>query len=225
MRLLRTPPASPAFNLALDEALLRAGTPTLRLYSWEPPGYSLGFFQRRAEHDVPPGFSVVRRPTGGGAIAHVGELTVSWIGTRKRVDEAYAMMNAAVTRALRRAWNVHARPGDAAPEAAPAGLCFDSHTRYDLLVDGRKIFGSAQRRTRDRFLLHGTFVLQRNPLSRGAIALEEIVGPVPLRVAEDALVDAWPEPLEEGATTAEERAEAERLVAERYGAEAWTNRR
>jgi len=225
VRLLRTPPAPPAFNLALDEALLRVGTPTLRLYAWDPPGYSLGFFQKRAEHDAPPGFEVVRRPTGGGAIAHVGELTISWVGMRKRVDEAYAEMNAAVTRALRRAWNVRARPGAAQPEAAPHGLCFDAHTCYDLLVAGRKIFGSAQRRTRDRFLLHGTFVLQRNPLSRGAIALEEIVGPVSRRAAEDAVIDAWAEPLEEGALTPEERGEADRLIAERYGRESWTSRR
>ena len=90
MRLLRTGALHPATNLALDEALLRSGTETLRLYAWDPPGLSLGFFQRAAEFDAPPGFVMVRRPTGGGAIAHTGELTLSWVGRRRRVDDAYA---------------------------------------------------------------------------------------------------------------------------------------
>jgi lipoate-protein ligase A len=225
VRLLRTPPDSPAYNLALDEALLRSGVPTLRLYSWDPPGYSLGFFQRRAEHEVPAGFECVRRPTGGGAIAHVGELTISWIGERQRVDEVYARINATVARAMKSAWSLDARPGEESPEAAPAGLCFDAHTCYDLLVNGRKIFGSAQRRAHHRFLLHGTFVLEPNPLSEGAVSLEELVGPVPREQAETAFIAAWEGPLEPGELSAEEREQTERLIEERYGNEEWTSRR
>ncbi|MEM8883869.1 MAG: hypothetical protein AAGD14_07370, partial [Planctomycetota bacterium] len=90
MRLLRTKAAHPAWNLAVDEAILRAGTPTLRFYAWDPPGYSLGFFQKLDEHAIPEGFVPVRRPTGGGAIAHHDELTVSWIGARAKVDDVYA---------------------------------------------------------------------------------------------------------------------------------------
>ncbi|MHC4937692.1 MAG: lipoate--protein ligase family protein [Planctomycetota bacterium] len=224
MRLLRTPANTPAFNLALDEALLRSGTPTLRLYSWSPPGYSLGFFQKRDEHDVPEGFACVRRPTGGGAIAHVGELTISWVGAKRRVDEVYAAINDTVTRALR-TWSLEAGRGVDAPEAAPQGLCFDAHTCYDLLVDGRKIFGSAQRRARDTFLLHGSLVLERNPLSAGAISLEELVGPVALADAEEAIIHAWDGPLESGVLTPDEERAVQDLIETRYGNEAWTSRR
>jgi lipoate-protein ligase A len=226
VRLLKTPPADPAYNLALDEALLRTGTPTLRLYGWNPPGYSLGFFQERARHEPPPGFTVVRRPTGGGAIAHAGELTISWVGARRRVGEAYARMNAVVTRALADRFGLTAKPGRAAPEAAPEGLCFDTHTCYDLLVGGGKIFGSAQRRAGERFLLHGTFVLEPNPWCGGAVSLEELLGrAVSRQEAEDAIVAAWGEPLTEGDPSDAERRGAGRLLTERYGNPAWTNRR
>ena len=136
MRLIRSSPASPARNLALDEALLRSGTPTFRMYSWNPAGYSLGFFQRFAEHTVPEGYEVVRRPTGGGAIAHTGELTLSWVGAKERVDDVYATINDIVSRALREGFGIEVTKGTGAPTAAPAGLCFDAHTCYDLCAGG-----------------------------------------------------------------------------------------
>ena len=175
--------------------------------------------------DVPEGFDCVRRPTGGGAIAHVGELTIGWVGAKRRVDDVYAVINDTVTRALKDAWGLDAERGAQAPEAAPAGLCFDAHTCYDLLVGGRKIFGSAQRRAGDAFLLHGTFVLAPNPLSQGAVSLEELVGPTPRAAAEEAILAAWDGPLKEGALAAGEVELTERLITERYGNDAWTNRR
>ena len=72
--------------MARDEALmLRVGRsespPTLRLYQWDPPTISLGYFQRYADYESlpPPGglLPVVRRLTGGGAILHDLELTYS----------------------------------------------------------------------------------------------------------------------------------------------------
>jgi len=230
VRLIRTPPSPPAFNLALDEALLRSGTPTLRLYSWDPPGFSLGFFQKFATLNAPPGFEVVRRPTGGGAIAHVGELTICWVGQRRRVDDVYADINAIVRSALEGSFGLGAGFGSGQPEAAPAGLCFDAHTCYDLMLNGRKVFGSAQRRGGERFLLHGSLVLARNPASTGAISLEEMLGRLVTREeAEAAIMNAaathWSVALTPSEPTAAELAAADRLVHDRYANPAWTERR
>jgi lipoate-protein ligase A len=216
-------------NLALDEALLRSGRETLRLYAWDPPGFSLGFFQRAGGIDCPPGFRLVRRPTGGGAIAHAGELTISWVGARRRVEEVYGAMNAIVAEALA-SFGVRVVPGTAEPEAAPAGLCFDAHTCYDLLAGGRKLFGSAQRRGGGRFLLHGSLPLGRNPVSRGATSLSEVSGRAVDRAEAEAAViraaeGAWGTSLVAEAPTAGEWQLAERLVLERYGNAAWTHRR
>jgi lipoate-protein ligase A len=229
MRLIRTGALPPEMNLALDEALLRAGTETLRLYAWEPPGLSLGFFQRAAEFEIPPGFRLVRRPTGGGAIAHTGELTIALIGRRRRVDDVYREINAWVTAAAARL-GITVVPGEGEPEAAPAGLCFDAHTRYDLLAGGRKVFGSAQRRGGDRFLLHGSLVLEPNPLAHGAVSVTELAGRLVDRAEmEQAILAAVHEltgaVLRAAAPTPNEWADAERLISRRYGNDAWTHRR
>ena len=229
MRLIRSGASSPAFNLALDEALLRSGEETLRLYAWDPPGLSLGYFQAAADFAVSPGFELVRRPTGGGAIAHCGELTIAWIGARRRVDSVYADINALVTQAVGRL-GVRVEPGHGEPEAAPKGLCFDAYTAYDLMVGGRKLFGSAQRRGGDRFLCHGTLVLAPNPLAGGAISLEEALGrpvgrPEAERLVVEAATEIWgAEPSDEPPTQAE-LAAAAALIKSRYGNQTWTYRR
>ena len=82
--LLLDPPASGAWNMAVDEALLEAaaaeGQSTLRFYRWAEPTLSLGYFQTYGDHfqhEASRGCAVVRRPSGGGAILHDRELTYS----------------------------------------------------------------------------------------------------------------------------------------------------
>lgn len=230
MRLLRSGDLHPEANLAIDEALLRSGEATLRLYGWSPPGLSLGFFQRAADFPAPPGFVLVRRPTGGGAIAHAGELTIAWIGRRKPVDEVYAAINAVVREAALRLGARGVRLGAEEPEAAPEGMCFDAHTRYDLLVAGGKFFGSAQRRAGEAFLLHGTLLLAPNRWARGARSLsEELRREVTREEAEVAVAgaaaDLWGVSFRDGALTDDEAEKARLLRIDRYGNAAWTHRR
>jgi lipoate-protein ligase A len=99
-----------------------------------------------------------------------------------------------------------------------------------LLAGGRKVFGSAQRRGGDRFLLHGSLVLSPNPLARGAVSVTELAcRPVGRAEMEQAVVAAVHEiggvVLQAAAPTAAEWAHAERLVSRRYGNDAWTRRR
>ena len=86
IRVIHDPALDGPTNMARDEALLSrvgrgASVPTLRLYQWDPPTVSLGYFQKYAEYEClgPPagGLPVVRRQTGGGAILHDLELTYS----------------------------------------------------------------------------------------------------------------------------------------------------
>ena len=78
------PPLSGETNMAIDEALLRDATPespvVLRIYRWEQPTLSLGYFQSWDDCRAVPGLSDlpwVRRKTGGGAIVHDQEITYS----------------------------------------------------------------------------------------------------------------------------------------------------
>jgi len=219
----------PALNLALDEALLRSGVETLRLYGWEPAGLSIGFFQRADEFASLDGYELVRRPTGGGAIAHTGELTVARIGHGEAVNTVYEQLNTLIRRAGQLLGAGPLTAGEGTPKPAPTGYCFDQATCYDLLGGGGKLFGSAQRRSRDRYLVHGTLVLSKNPLSSGAGSLEAAAGRVIGRAeAEDAVIEAFLSlgaELEPENPSDREWADAHQLVSERYGCESWTFRR
>src|SRR5215475_3676287 len=85
-RLVLTPAARGAENMALDEALMERARRTrewvLRVYSWRTPTISLGRNQTaRGRYDLERmrecGVDVVRRPTGGRAILHAREITYS----------------------------------------------------------------------------------------------------------------------------------------------------
>ena len=95
---------SPAFNMALDEALLEWHSegkipPTIRFYGWNPPTLSIGYFQKvEKEIDMEAvkkyGLGFVRRPTGGRGVLHDQELTYSVI-----VSESHPAMPQTVTEA------------------------------------------------------------------------------------------------------------------------------
>jgi lipoate-protein ligase A len=79
-----------AWNMAVDEAILEShlqgrSPTTLRFYGWAPPAVSIGYAQRidpQVVSDITSrGFSVVRRPTGGRAVLHQGDLTYSYVGS------------------------------------------------------------------------------------------------------------------------------------------------
>jgi lipoate-protein ligase A len=179
------PPGPGERHMAVDAGLLddleagRAG-PVFRLYTWVPPAVSIGYHQDPArELDLEAvrarGFDVVRRPTGGRALLHADELTYA---VAAPIDDpllggGLAESHARVSDVFRRALQAlgvpaelagssagraaeGARPVDAAGVAAP---CFAAPTRTELVVGGRKILGSAQRRGRTAFLQHGSLML------------------------------------------------------------------
>lgn len=114
-RLIISPPAKGAWNMALDEAILeysgkRESLPTLRLYAWQPPCLSLGYAQPYSEVDLirlrQLNWELVRRPTGGRAILHTDELTYSVCGPLDEprlagsVLESYRQLSQALLLAL-----------------------------------------------------------------------------------------------------------------------------
>ncbi|MEW6741775.1 MAG: biotin/lipoate A/B protein ligase family protein [Planctomycetota bacterium] len=180
-----------AANMALDEALLLAGGPaTLRLYGWDPPALSLGYFQRVAQVDrgllERHGLALVRRPTGGGAIAHVHELTFAFTAPEgldpyvgsiaasyERVHEALAAGLARLRVEARRRGSESALLSDA---SGSRFYCFYHSAGPDLHVARRKVLGSAQRRCRGRVLHHGSLPLGRNPVTPFSACVEEAAG-------------------------------------------------
>jgi lipoate-protein ligase A len=170
-------PASGAWNMALDEAILNSiaqgsSPPTLRLYAWSPPCLSLGYAQPYADIDLDRvntrGWDIVRRPTGGRAIVHTDELTYSVIAPQSEprvkggVLESYQRLSTALLEALKllglpaQADKEYDLPAGANPKGA---VCFEIPSKYEITVDHKKLIGSAQARRKQVVLQHGSLPL------------------------------------------------------------------
>ena len=168
---MRSGPADGARNMALDEALLLEvrTQPLLRFYSWEPYCLSLGYGQRCRVVDEARlrarGYTLVRRPSGGGAILHARELTWSLVLPAGHplaagsLRSGYRRVAGALLRALR-SLDV---PVTVQPEAkgGPSGaVCFGEAAPSELAVRGRKLLGSARVQRRGGSLQHGSLPLE-----------------------------------------------------------------
>jgi len=176
-RLLITPPARGAWNMAVDESILehvQAGggesPSTLRLYAWDPACLSLGHAQPFADVDTARlrerGWEVVRRATGGRAILHTDELTYSVTGSTEEpvlaggVLESYNRIAQALLLAVKNLeLPVEMKEGKASDQATPNPVCFEVPSTYEITVDGKKLIGSAQARKREGVLQHGSLPL------------------------------------------------------------------
>jgi lipoate-protein ligase A len=265
-RLLITPPARGAWNMAVDEAILEAAgsgqsRPTLRLYAWNPACLSLGYAQSFADVDLDRlranGWEVVRRATGGRAILHTDELTYSVTAPPDEPRVAGTVLESYQRLARALVWAVHALglPVEMEEHAAPASaakgpVCFEVPSAYEIVVEGKKLVGSAQARKREGVLQHGTFPLGGNLtritqvlafpdqaaraaaaeklLSRATTA-EAVLGQViPWETAAQAFVEGFERQLgltlERGELTSVEKARAEELVQKKYDHPDWTER-
>jgi lipoyl(octanoyl) transferase len=165
LRLLdqRATPGEAAWNMAIDEALLMGGAgPILRVYRWDRPSISFGYFLPwAAAASVAGGNPVVRRWTGGGIAEHGSDWTWSLIVPRDsrlarlRPRESYVAIHDELGRALRLV-GVPAEHVDGAAPAPAGGICFESPAPGDLLLAGKKIAGAGQRRCRAGLLHQGS---------------------------------------------------------------------
>lgn len=163
--------------MALDAWLLeqhRQGLqpPTLRFYSWSPIAISLGYHQRRYPqfwqelrwHDRP--VDLVRRPSGGRAVLHQGDLTYAVItsgirGTRMQVYQK-------ICEFLIQGWRsigVNLQYGVAGRGYIHNPNCFGTATGADLITaEGTKLIGSAQLHRDGTTLQHGSMQLAPDPV-------------------------------------------------------------
>jgi lipoate-protein ligase A len=175
-RLLCTPPATGAENMALDQAILEAvsrgeAPPTLRLYSWQPPCLSLGHSQ--SLEDVDPerlaahGWQLIRRPTGGRAILHADELTYSVAAPATHPDLSGTVLGSyrRISLGLMRGLTHLGLEADIQPEVRLTEaerdnpICFEVPSSYEITARGRKLIGSAQVRRQGGVLQHGSLPL------------------------------------------------------------------
>jgi len=240
-RLMIDPPASGAWNMAVDEVLLEwsaaGGGCCWRFYRWEEATLSLGYFQEiddRRQHQGSRNCPVVRRSSGGGAILHDAELTYSFVvpgwhrlaARRRFLYEAVHKTLLLVLTDLGVQAALCEQPAESKAEKQPF-LCFQRRASGDVLVGHAKIAGSAQRRARGAVLQHGSVLLGRSQAAPELDALKDLsAGPVACRQ----LIDAWLEKLgprlaltwRQEPLSDDQRQLAAALVETKYGSANWT---
>lgn len=181
-RLIKTETNDGFYNMAIDEAIMRNHQekkvpPTIRFYSWNPAALSLGYFQN-LEKEIDQeacqnaGIDIVRRLTGGRAILHDKELTYSIT-----IREDYNLLsNSIVTsykeisQGLVNGLNLLEIPAELKPmergKKSPKGnsaACFDAPSWYEVILENKKLIGSAQTRKKGTILQHGSLPYEIDP--------------------------------------------------------------
>lgn len=268
-RLLDTGNRSSAENMAIDEAILIAHSegkvpPTIRFYGWNPPTLSIGYFQK-AEKEVNLSalqsreLGFVRRPTGGRAVLHDQEITYSVVvredypGMPHTVTESYKVISTGLLHGFRKLkMQAEMIPLESEEEkekysSLGSSACFDSPSHYELVVEGRKVAGSAQTRQRGVILQHGSILLDldvdllfdilrfpskevRERMKRGflnkAVAINQIRSEsVTYEQARQAFTKGFTDgmniDLKKGTLTPYENEWVQKLIQDRYGNDEW----
>ncbi|WP_251520681.1 MULTISPECIES: lipoate--protein ligase family protein [Staphylococcus] len=177
---INTGSRDPFYNMALDEALLNFVSrgeidPVIRFYTWDPATLSIGYFQRLTkEIDIDKvnekGYGLVRRQTGGRGVLHDKELTYSVIVPESHpempstITEAYRVISEGLLQGFKSlGFDAHFAIPRTKEEKDKlkqprSAVCFDSPSWYELVVEGRKIAGSAQVRQKGVILQHGSLL-------------------------------------------------------------------
>jgi lipoate-protein ligase A len=156
------------WQMAADEVMLEracAGESSLRFYAWDPPTVSLGYFQKHEERLANPTLAAypwVRRCTGGGAIIHDQDLTYAFALAADALAglsplEWHNRFHHALADILgRHQVAAQVLGGPRKPQAELDYLCFAVPQPGDVVLEGRKIIGGAQRLRRGALLQHGS---------------------------------------------------------------------
>lgn len=168
---------SAAENMAIDEAIMihhRKGKvpPTIRFYGWETPTCSIGYFQKiKRELDldelIKQNVSFVRRITGGRTVFHDQELTYSLIVSDQHplysstISKSYYQISQGLLTGFRELGLVAelAPPRQRETKRTKSSACFDLASDYELVVQGKKVVGSAQTRKQGVLLQHGSILI------------------------------------------------------------------
>jgi lipoate-protein ligase A len=255
-----------AMNMALDEALLHSvangdSLPVLRFYRWQPATVTLGYAQSvitDLDQDVcrQAGLDVVRRSTGGRAVLHDHEVTYAVIAPLNTglfgnsVLDCYRVISEVLQKTLVQlgfaAELVPGKPRGGHRNTMKA-VCFTAPSQYELVIDGCKVAGSAQKRFGQTFLQHGSIPIEMDlellgralkvDVQKATAGSLETVGwlnqwsskPLVISDVEKLLAEVFSEHLHvewvHSEPTAVEQRQAGRMCAETFGHPDWNLKR
>lgn len=168
-------PYEGSMNMALDISIAKLSTirkiSTLRIYQWKYPTLSLGKHQKTNnlnwEFIKNNNISVVRRPSGGRAVLHNNEITYSFstFASNENLPNNLLASYMKISQALIRSLNelgIEADLERSKKEGVTKDLCYDAPSFYEVKVNGKKLIGSAQYRTANFILQHGSIPIKHD---------------------------------------------------------------
>lgn len=187
-RIEYTGQASAEENMTWDEVQLSNLTskskPILRFYAWEKPSLTYGYFTNPSQHINLErchrlGWQIAKRPTGGGIIFHAYDLAFAVVipadhpGYSVNTMGNYAYVNQKIAKAISEWCGKRPQLFESSNESTDVRFCMAKPTQYDLVIEGKKVVGAAQRRTKQGLLHQGSICLTIPPAS----ILDEILFP------------------------------------------------
>jgi lipoate-protein ligase A len=181
-----------AEQMSIDAGLMdrarETGEAVLRVYAWNAPTLSFGRHESvrgRFARDAlaREKVSAVRRPTGGRVLLHDREVTYSVTAPtaqHERLRESYRRINALLMAALARLGVPVAEAAPSTPRRPGGVACFAEPSAGELVVDGRKLVGSAQLRERGALLQHGSILIDDDQPRLAQLSAQELVSPLVL---------------------------------------------
>ncbi len=180
-----------AEQMSLDAGLMdrarETGEALLRVYGWSRPTLSFGRHESvlgRFDPDVLELANVgaVRRPTGGRVLMHHREVTYSVTAPApegERLQESYRRINAMLMAAIARLGVRVAEAPVSTPRRPGGAACFAEPSAGELVVDGRKLVGSAQVRERGALLQHGSILIDDDQPRIAELATQPVTPALP----------------------------------------------
>ena len=241
IRLLPDADADGASNMAADEVMVRSaarGVASLRFYGWTTATTSLGYFQPAAVRLTNAHLQAlpwVRRPSGGATLVHHHELTyalalshgspwhshTSWMPRMHRII-TLALTELGLGDQIETVAEHPVKHGDV--------LCFQQHTTGDLLCQGKKVVGSAQRKYHQALLQHGSILLAQSEYTPVLSGIRDLTGvDLSVTATREAVWRAFARETgwhgEQKDWTEEERGMLAQLVNEKYSRSSWNEKR
>ena len=196
----------------LDNSIETLSVPVLRIYQWNPPAVSLGRYQDTSGIDLDycnkNKIDIVKRPTGGRAVFHQGDITYCFVVNQELIEEGHSVnksyyeISSALITGLKKLGLDGLDISSSGRAYTKYNACMAVTTGADVIYNGKKVAGSAQLRKNNYILQHGSVLIEQD-FSRTARIFnisEELLNCVNLGevVKEDLTYEILSESIKEG---------------------------
>ncbi|MFA7084720.1 MAG: lipoate--protein ligase family protein [Arcobacteraceae bacterium] len=232
-RVIHTYNQSAVMNMAIDKALVlsfkKEDQPILRLYTWQN-SFTVGVSQNTNTYEAyvkQYKANCAKRITGGGVLFHGHDLSYSLVLPtfyleNLSVKQSYEKICTFLL-CFYKSLNLEARYAKdvSTINLSKSDFCQIGYEAYDIIINGKKIGGNAQKRTKNMIFQHGSIPLYTNNKNREmGISLEDLGVNISYKKAIEGLkyafINTFNAKLEESNLNEKEHLNLEKILGKKY---------